>query len=67
MEQSKEQLAVSLGKEKQLNKTHGGKNSYYKMQNNENSPPQTPLPPTQLPVAPIINKNQNINIETNLW
>ena len=36
------------------------------MQNSDNSSPQTPLPPTQLPITPIKNKNQNINIETHI-
>ena len=36
------------------------------MRKNDNSSPQTPLPPAQLPIAPIINKNQNIYIETNI-
>lgn len=58
MEQ-KERLATLLDQKKLLNKPHGGKNSYYKTQNNDNSSPQTPLPPTQLPIKPIINKNQN--------
>ena len=38
---------------------HRFKSSYYKMKNNDN-------PSTQLPIAPMINKNQNINIETNI-
>ena len=58
MEQ-KERLATLLDQKKLLNKPHGGKNSYYKTQSNDNSSPQTPLPPTQLPIKPIINKNQN--------
>ena len=66
MEQLKERLAVLLGKQKVLNKPHGGKNSYFKMEKNDNSSPQTPLPPTQLPITPIINKNQNINIGTSI-
>ena len=36
------------------------------MKKNDNSSPQTPLPPTQLPITPIIYKSQNINIETNI-
>ena len=36
------------------------------MQNSDNSSPQTPLPTTQLPITPIKNKNQNINIETHV-
>ena len=36
------------------------------MQKNDNSSPQRTLPPTQLPITPIINKNQNINIKTNI-
>ena len=66
MEQLKERLAVFLGKQNTLNKPQGRKNSYFKMRKNDNSSPQTPLPPTQLPIKPIINKNQNIYIETNI-
>ena len=44
----------------------GCENSYFEMQKNGNSSPQTPLPPTQLPITHIINKNQNINIKTNI-
>lgn len=40
MEQLTERLVVLLDKEKLLNKPHSGKNSYYKMQNNENSWPK---------------------------
>ena len=58
MVQLKEQLPVLLEKEKLLNKFHWGKNSYYKM--------QTPLTPTHLPKIATINKNQNINTETNI-
>ena len=66
MEQLKEQLAVLLGKQKLLNKPRGGKNSCFKMRKNDNSSPQTPLSPTQLPITPTINNNQDIDIETNI-
>ena len=66
MEQLKEQLAVLLGKQKLLNKPRSGKNSCFKMRKNDNLSPQTPLPPTQLPITPTINNNQDINIETNI-
>ena len=46
MEQLKERLVVLLEKEKVLNKPHAGSNSYHMTQNNDNSFPQTPLPPT---------------------
>ena len=36
------------------------------MQQNDNLSPQTPVPPTYLPITPIPNKNQNINIETKI-
>ena len=41
---------------KLLNKPHRGKNSYFKMQKNDNLSPEIPLLPTQLPKTPIINK-----------
>ena len=61
-----QRLAVLLGKQKLLNKPQGRKNSYFKNRKNGNSSSQTTLPPTQLPIKPIINKNQNIYIETNI-
>ena len=64
MEQLKERLVVLLDKEKVLNKPHAGSNSYHKTQNNDNS--FLKHPSHQLPITPIINKNQNINIETNI-
>ena len=60
MTQLKEILNVLLDEEKLLNKPHGGKNSYWKMQNNHNSSTQTPLS------WAIMSKNQNINIQTNI-
>ena len=55
-----------IRQKKLWNKPHGGKNSYFKTQKNDNLSPQIPLLPTQLPKTPIINKNKNINIETNI-
>ena len=61
MAQLKERLPALLDKEKLLNKSHRGK-----MQNDDNTSPQTPLTPTQLPKTAFINKNQNMNIDTNI-
>ena len=36
------------------------------MQKNDNSSPQTPLPPTQLPITLTINNIQDTNNETNI-
>ena len=52
----KEILSVLLDKEKFLNKSHWGKNSYYKMQNDDNTSRQTHLTPTQLPKTATLNK-----------
>ena len=41
MEKLKERLTILLGKEKLLNKRHGGNNSYFEMQKNDNLSPQT--------------------------
>ena len=41
MEKLKERLTILLGKEKLLNKPHGGNNSYLEMQKNNNCSPQT--------------------------
>ena len=40
MEKLKERLTVLLGKKELLIKPHGGKNSYFKMQKNENLSPK---------------------------
>ena len=36
------------------------------MQNDDNTSPQTPLTPTQSPKTVFINKNQNMDIDTNI-
>ena len=41
MEKLKEQLTILLGKQKFLNKPHGGNNSYLEIQKNNNLSPQT--------------------------
>ena len=41
MEKLKERLTILLSKEKLLNKRHGGNNSYFEMQKNDNLSPQT--------------------------
>ena len=41
MEKIKERLTILLSKEKLLNKSHGGNNSYFVMQKNTNLSPQT--------------------------
>ena len=41
MEKLKERLTILLGKEKLLNKPHGGNNSYLEMQKTNNWSPQT--------------------------
>ena len=41
LEKLKERLTILLSKEKLLNKRHGGNNSYFEMQKNDNLSPQT--------------------------
>ena len=56
-----------IRQKKILNKPHGIKNSYFKMQKNDNLSTHIPLIPMQLPETPIINKkNKYINIESNI-
>ena len=43
MEKLKKRLTILLGKEKLLNKPHGGNNCYFEMQKNDNLSPQTNL------------------------
>ena len=56
IEKLKERLTILLGKEKLLNETHGGNNSYLEMQKNDN-----------LSKIPIINKKSKPKFETNIW
>ena len=44
-----------IRQKKLLNKPHEGKNSYFKIQKNDNLSPQILLLPIQLPKTPIIN------------
>ena len=67
MEKLEEQLTVWQAKEKILNKPHGGKNSYFKMENNDTLSPTTPFLPTNWVITPIINKKSKQILKLIFW